>query len=595
MGLRTRSRNVLRNSILILASLTISVFAWGQHRTESGEQVEHGSNRDRSSNQGHAGAPTHGSGPSHENSHGQRGTPGAQPGRATGASVNRPGNDGDRGRDAGSRAANSRGNRGGNTPDNRGRNTSGSRGINPSGNRGGYNAGNRGGESNRRAPGRTVTLRGGGSANFRPNGQVRVIHRDGMRIQHNLRGGRTIVTERGGVRIVTRGGGRGYVQRAYVTRGGRSFYSRTYYNHGVYRVGVYRGYYYTAVTTMATIPPTGTTPPFTGGRIVRGARRCTGVWASGAGAGGHGIGYYGGYFAPYSVYPSAAFWLTDYVIAANLQAAYEARAEANAEAAGYDRGYRDGAGQAANYGPVTLTPEVKQAIAEEVKAQLAAEQQQSSGGQGGSYNGRTRDGQAPASEPANDEVPPALDPARRTFVVSSDITVISNGQECDLTAGDVITRLTDTPDADQRVNASVQASKKGDCGAGKQVAVSVEDLQDMRNHFQEQLDSGMKDLAEKQGKGGLPKAPDTAPRPPMCRLHRRIRTRPGTDRAGESRRPDRNPGRTRELGRAGSGPIARHNRDRRVLTCASLLEYSQLHSKLDTGQKSFGPKVTRVG
>jgi hypothetical protein len=86
---------------------------------------------------------------------------------------------------------------------------------------------------------------------------------------------------------------------------------------------------------------------------------------------------------------------------------------------------------------------------------------------------------------------------------------VSNGQECDLTAGDVITRLTDTPDSDQRVNASVQASKKGDCGAGQQVAVSVEDLQDMRNHFQEQLDSGMKDLAEKQGKGGLPKAPDT--------------------------------------------------------------------------------------
>jgi hypothetical protein len=41
------------------------------------------------------------------------------------------------------------------------------------------------------------------------------------------------------------------------------------------------------------------------------------------------------------------------------------------------------------------------------------------------------------------------------------------------------------------------------------VAVSVDDLQDMRNHFQEQLDNGMKDLAEKQGKGGLPRAPDT--------------------------------------------------------------------------------------
>ena len=33
-----------------------------------------------------------------------------------------------------------------------------------------------------------------------------------------------------------------------------------------------------AVTTMATIPTTGITQPFTGGRIVRGARRCTGVW-----------------------------------------------------------------------------------------------------------------------------------------------------------------------------------------------------------------------------------------------------------------------------------------------------------------------------
>ncbi len=509
MGLRTRSRNVLRNSILILASLTISVFAWGQHRTESGEQVEHGSNRDRSSNQGHAGAPTHGSGPSHENSHGQRGTPGAQPGRATGASVNRPGNDGDRGRDAGSRAANSRGNRGGNTPDNRGRNTSGSRGINPGDNRGAYTAGNRGGESNRRAPGRTVSLRGGGSANLRPNGQIRIINRNGMRIQHNLRGGRTIVTERGGVRIVTRGGGRGYVQRAYVTRGGRSYYSRTYYNHGVYRVGIYRGYYYGGRHYYGYYPNYWYHPAFYGWAYRPWDAPV--YWSVGIGGWGWGpwFGFYGGYFAPYSVYPSAAFWLTDYVIAANLQAAYEARAEANAEAAGYDEGYRDGAGQAANSGPVTLTPEVKQAIAEEVKAQLAAEQQQSSDGPSGSYNGRTRDGQAPAAEPANDEVPPALDPARRTFVVSSDITVISNGQECDLTAGDVITRLTDTPDAGQRVTASVSASKKGDCGAGKQVAVSVEDLQDMHNRFQEQLDSGMKELVEKQGKS-LPKAPDTA-------------------------------------------------------------------------------------
>src|ERR1019366_5282816 len=61
-----------------------------------------------------------------------------------------------------------------------------------------------------------------------------------------------------------------------------------------------------------------------------------------------------------------------YLIAANLQAAYADRAENADAAASYDQGpsnYGDGGGQAANSGPVMLTPEVKQAIAEEVKAQ----------------------------------------------------------------------------------------------------------------------------------------------------------------------------------------------------------------------------------
>ncbi len=522
MNLRTRSRDLLRTSILVFVSVTISVLAWGQHRMESGGQGEHAGNSGRPSGQQRGSAPSHAAGQSRENSRGQREASGTKPGRTAAAPASRSGNTGDRGgnqpgnRNTGNRGGemsnqrggNPHGNQGGNMsnqrsgnpPANRGGNTAGNRDRNPSGNRGGYNAANRGNVNNRRAPGRTVTLKGGGSASFRPNGQVRVIHRDGMRIQHNLRGGRTIVTERAGVRIVTRGGGRGFVQRAYVTRGGRAFYSRTYYVHGVYRVGVYRGYYYHRHHYYGYYPAYWYHPGF-----YVWAYRPWGLpvyWGVGIGGWGWGpwYGYYGGYFAPYSVYPSAAFWLTDYVIAANLQAAYEARADANAQAQ-YDQGYQAGATQAANNGPVTLTPEVKQAIAEEVKAQLEAQQQQAQGASPG--------GQAQATEPANDEVPPALDPARRTFVVSSDITVLSNGQECDLSPGDVITRLTDTPDADQKVNASVQASKKGDCGAGQQVAVSVEDLQDMRNHFQEQLDSGMKDLAQKQGKGGLPKAPDT--------------------------------------------------------------------------------------
>jgi hypothetical protein len=60
------------------------------------------------------------------------------------------------------------------------------------------------------------------------------------------------------------------------------------------------------------------------------------------------------------------------------------------------------------------------------------------------------------------------------------------------------------------VNVSIASSKKTDCAAGKTVAVSVDDLQEMQNHFQEQIDEGMKTLASKQGTGGLPKAPDTS-------------------------------------------------------------------------------------
>jgi hypothetical protein len=37
----------------------------------------------------------------------------------------------------------------------------------------------------------------------------------------------------------------------------------------------------------------------------------------------------------------------------------------------------------------------------------------------------------------------------------------------------------------------------------------VADLQEMHNHFREKLDSGLKSLAENQGKNGLPGAPDT--------------------------------------------------------------------------------------
>src|ERR1700678_2989683 len=363
---------------------------------------------------------------------------------------------------------------------------------------------------NRAAPGRQVSLKGGGTASIRPNGQIRSINRNGMHIEHGLNGSRRIESTHNGAHIVTTGRNSGYVQRAYVTRGGRSYVSRTTVVNGRAYTGVYRSYSYHGYCCYY-----GYHPAFYYGAGYYGW--AYNPWAApayyGWGWGGAPwYGFYGAYFAPYSVYPSAAFWLTDYLISANLQAAYAARAAANAgansggdTAAAQPQGDASADASAGNSGSVALSPEVKAAIAAEVKAQLAAEQ---AAAKPASSGGQDQATQASATQ-ASEEVPPALDPARRTFVVSSDLAVVGDGQECQLTSGDVITRITDTPDDDNKVTVSVSAGKKADCAAGKQVAVSVDDLQEMQNHFQEQLDSGMKDLASKQGTGGLPKAPDT--------------------------------------------------------------------------------------
>ncbi|HLV85420.1 MAG TPA: hypothetical protein VKV39_00480 [Candidatus Sulfotelmatobacter sp.] len=401
----------------------------------------------------------------------------------------------------------------------------------------GRTTGNLGRAGSRPLPGRQVSLRGGGTASLRPNGQIRSINRNGMQISHGLNGSRHIESMHNGARVVSTGRHSGYVQRAYVTRGGRTYVSRTVVVNHVTYTSVYRSYSYHGYCCYYGYHPAFYYHPVYYGWAYN-------PWPApvyyGWGWGGAPwYGYYGGYFAPYPTYPSAAFWLTDYLIAANLQAAYAARAQAAAGAAGggdngggnggdntADNGGGNGQGDqqaqgnggndsGSNSQQVTLSPEVKQAIADEVKAQIAAEQasaNQGSSNQGSSNQSSPNQGssdQGQASQSSNDEVPPALDPIRRTFVVASDMTLNVDGQECQLTQGDVITRMSDEPDQDHNVTVTVAASRKSECGIGKQALVSVDDLQEMYNHFQEQIDNGMKDLAAKQGSNGLPKAPDT--------------------------------------------------------------------------------------
>jgi hypothetical protein len=220
------------------------------------------------------------------------------------------------------------------------------------------------------------------------------------------------------------------------------------------------------------------------------------------------------------VYAAPAFWITDYLISANLQAAYAASAAANAAAvananaaAGGDAGAApaDGGGGGGAQSSVVLTPEVKQAIADEVKAQIAAERD-AAAAQSATPAAATA---APAADPQQsaaatppEVVPDALNPNNRTFIVADALNPqLPDGTECSLTQGDVLTRIDDTPDGNNNVKVLVSGSQKGDCSSGAQVAVSLNDLQEMHNHFREQIDDGLEQLAKNQGKNGMPAAP----------------------------------------------------------------------------------------
>ena len=168
---------------------------------------------------------------------------------------------------------------------------------------------------------------------FVPNGSIRSINRNGMQINHGIHGGRTVVSEHNGARIVTTGHG-GYVQRAYVTRGGHAYYSRTYFAGGRYHVGVYRGYSWGGHAYYGWRPVLSTRGSTVGAGIL-GELPFTGASDSGVGETPW-WGFYGGWWNPYPVYAAPYYWLTDYLISEQLQAAYAARQEANADAMAAD-------------------------------------------------------------------------------------------------------------------------------------------------------------------------------------------------------------------------------------------------------------------
>jgi hypothetical protein len=359
-----------------------------------------------------------------------------------------------------------------------------------------------GGEVTKNSAGRVTSVKtaNGSEAKFGSNGKVKEVHTaSGMTVKHGPGGVRRVEVERADhSRLVAEGHGRGYIQRPY-SYGGHAYYSRAYYYHGGYYRGYYRGYYYHGGYYNGYMPAYYYPPAYYGWAYNPWPAPVPYAWGWG---GNPWYGYYGAYFAPYPVYPSAAFWLTDYLVAASLANAYAAAAAAGDSALlSPDAQQKWSAPHLvfASYDPVTaktsptMTPEVKDAVAEEIKNELAAQK-------------------AKAGSDANVASLETLlaDGKPHVFVASAGLTVTSAGQDCGLTEGDVL-KLPAAPGADATgADLQVLASKKADCPKDSTVTVQLTDLQEMYNNLLGSIDKGMAEMKDNPGKGGLPAPPAEA-------------------------------------------------------------------------------------
>ena len=296
-------------------------------------------------------------------------------------------------------------------------------------------------------------------------------------------------TGRPGARVVSYGAHRGFVERPLR----QGYISRTYVVGGRSYAHVYREYSYRGVSYYRYVPAVYYGSGFYGWAATPWGAPVRYAWGGGIAA--PWFGFYAGYFTPYQTYASPDLWLTDYLIAQNLRLAYENQQAGNADQAPPSPPNIQATDAA-------LSPEMKALIADEVRQQLAAER-------AAAMQPTSTSLQQPAS--GSEELPPAMN--QRFFVVSSNLDITTAaGQACSLTPGDIIQRKGQTVTADGGVEVDVVNSKPGDCAADSRAAVQLADLQEMHNQFREQLDSGLKMLADNQAKG-LPNGPAAGARP----------------------------------------------------------------------------------
>jgi hypothetical protein len=339
---------------------------------------------------------------------------------------------------------------------------------------------------------------------FNVRGHVVAVRTRAMDIYRGPHGVHTVVERRPDHTVlVSTGFGTGYLQRHF-TQGGQAFIARTYVSRGAIFTRVYSPYVFHGVQLYHYVPAFYYAPDFYGWAYYGWASPAYFAWGW---AGQPWYGFYGPYFAATPFYPGASLWLTDYVLGQTLADAYQMQQpapdaaplpdDADSQGPAPDDGSQDAEYAKAD---TPITPELKQAIAQDVQQQLAYENAAST--------------QPPDQAPTLSDLPQA-DQANHYFVVSTplDVTTVDS-QTCNLGAGNVLRLDTPATDSMPIATLTVAASRVSDCPSGVQVTLSLDEMEEMENTFRAQLDSGLQKLHDQQGKNGLPGAPQSAIAPP---------------------------------------------------------------------------------
>jgi hypothetical protein len=333
-------------------------------------------------------------------------------------------------------------------------------------------------------PARTFTTRTGDVIHRDSGGQVRQVRTNtGTVVYRPVNGPRRVEMPRsGGGVVVASAPGHGYVQRPVVVRN-TTIIKRTYIYNGAPHARLYRPRMYNGVSFAVYMPVHYYHPVFYSWVYNPWPRPIRYSWGWNSRPW---YGYYGGYFSPYPVYASPTLWLTDFMLSTILESAYEERMASRAYASSQ---YYDPAP------PEPMSPEVKQAIADEVRRQIDRER---------------AEGQANGSFDNAQDTVPFADNVPHVFVVNAALMVDSNAGECSLGEGDVLQMTAPPRSGDTYGTVVVLASRGRACPKGSRVEVGLQELQEMQNQMRATLDRGMGDLQSRQGQDGLPALPQGA-------------------------------------------------------------------------------------